>query len=80
MAGRAHKSGDGAAAGKAAAAGNGPAAAPAELEQQIRELAYGYYVERGCAEGHDLDDWLRAEAQVQQRNGGAAVGRSGAAR
>ena len=33
-------------------------------EQRIRELAYRHYVERGCVDGHDLEDWLRAEAQV----------------
>ncbi len=33
-------------------------------EQRIRELAYSRYLQRGGADGHDLDDWLQAEAQV----------------
>ena len=33
-------------------------------EDQVRALAYLFYEERGCADGHDLDDWLRAEAAV----------------
>lgn len=72
MAARAQKAGQpGAAATRGKSGGAGPAGAPIPVEQEIRELAYGYFVERGCVEGHDLDDWLRAEAQVQQRNGGA---------
>jgi hypothetical protein len=31
----------------------------------IREAAYQRYVERGYADGHDLDDWLQAEADVE---------------
>lgn len=31
-----------------------------------RELAYGHFVERGGVDGHDLDDWLKAEAQVEK--------------
>ncbi len=52
---------------------DGPAAVPGEIDRQIRELAYGYFVERGRADGHELDDWLRAEAQVQKLNGSAAL-------
>lgn len=37
---------------------------PEELYQQIAELAYNLYLERGCQEGHDLDDWLEAERRV----------------
>lgn len=40
------------------------ASATPERELKIRELAYGYFEERGCAEGHALDDWLKAEQQV----------------
>ena len=72
MAARAQKAGNsGTAAARGTSRGDGSAGAPVPVEQEIRELAYGYFVERGCVEGHDLDDWLRAEAQVQQRNGGA---------
>jgi len=30
----------------------------------IRETAYAFYEARGGIAGHDLDDWLEAEAQV----------------
>jgi hypothetical protein len=34
---------------------------PQELEIQIRERAYALYEARGREDGHDLEDWLRAE-------------------
>jgi Protein of unknown function (DUF2934) len=34
------------------------------LEEEIRRLAYEFYEERGREDGHDLDDWLRAEAAI----------------
>jgi len=34
------------------------------LEHAIRLRAYELYVERGRAEGHALDDWLNAEAEI----------------
>ena len=33
-------------------------------EELIRIRAYRFYEERGCEQGHDLEDWLRAEAEV----------------
>lgn len=53
----------------------GQAPAMPDREQRIREVAYGYFVERGCVEGHDLDDWLKAESQMEQSRevGGATV-------
>ena len=48
-----------------------PSAAPArptlteeELRHQIEARAYGFYLERGKEDGHDLADWLQAEEQV----------------
>jgi len=32
----------------------------------IRQTAYSLYVARGCVDGSELDDWLQAEAQVDQ--------------
>ncbi|MGC2196231.1 MAG: DUF2934 domain-containing protein [Terriglobales bacterium] len=32
-------------------------------EQEIRRRAYALYEERGREDGHDMDDWLDAEAQ-----------------
>jgi hypothetical protein len=33
-------------------------------EDIIRAHAYRFYEDRGCEDGHDLEDWLRAEAEV----------------
>jgi len=33
-------------------------------EDMIRAHAYRFYEGRGCEDGHDLEDWLRAEAEV----------------
>ncbi len=33
-------------------------------EELIRERAYQLYEERGCEHGHDLEDWLTAEAEI----------------
>ena len=34
------------------------------LEEDIRRRAYELYERRGREDGHDLDDWLRAEAEI----------------
>ena len=33
-------------------------------EEIIRVRAYHLYEQRGCEHGHDLEDWLQAEAEV----------------
>lgn len=30
----------------------------------IREAAYYRYLERGCCDGHDVEDWLDAEGKI----------------
>lgn len=35
-----------------------------ERQRMIQEAAYYHYVQRGFANGHDLDDWLAAEAEL----------------
>lgn len=35
-----------------------------EPQQKIRERAYQLYQERGRRDGHDVEDWLRAEAEI----------------
>jgi hypothetical protein len=37
---------------------------PIQVEEQIRLRAYGLYEARGREDGHDLDDWLKAEAEI----------------
>ena len=33
-------------------------------QAEIARRAYELYLERGCANGQDLDDWLRAEREL----------------
>ena len=47
-----------------------------DLEPEVRyrmisEGAYHRYVDRGCADGYDVDDWLAAEADVERELRGA---------
>jgi hypothetical protein len=35
-------------------------------QQQIAERAYQIYQERGGEEGHDLEDWLQAELELNE--------------
>ena len=34
------------------------------VEEQIRTRAYDLFEARGREEGHDLEDWLEAEAEI----------------
>jgi hypothetical protein len=34
------------------------------LEEEIRRRAYALYEQRGREDGHDLHDWLHAEAEL----------------
>jgi hypothetical protein len=34
------------------------------LEEEIRRRAYALYEQRSREDGHDIDDWLRAEADL----------------
>jgi hypothetical protein len=35
-----------------------------DLEEQIRLRAHELYVARGREDGHELEDWLRAEDEI----------------
>ena len=35
------------------------------IEEQIRLRAYELYVQRGCASGSEVDDWLQAEEEIR---------------
>jgi hypothetical protein len=37
-----------------------------DLQTRIRDVAYQLYVQRGCVDGHDLEDWFEAESIVRQ--------------
>ena len=36
-------------------------------KKQIEARAYELYLQRGCEDGHDVDDWLAAEKELKQR-------------
>ena len=36
-------------------------------EHEVRELAFRLYEERGRESGHDVEDWLKAEAIIRER-------------
>ena len=38
-----------------------------ELEYQIRRRAYELYEERGREDGHEEEDWLRAEEEITSK-------------
>ena len=42
------------------------------IDQRIRQRAYELYVQRGQADGHDLDDWLQAECEIKATEENAA--------
>ena len=42
------------------------------IEERIRRRAYEIYEERGREEGHVLDDWLQAEAEITSKAAKAA--------
>ena len=43
---------------------NEPTRSAATSGEQIAARAYQLYLARGCAEGHALEDWLQAEAEL----------------
>jgi len=43
-------------------------------EDIIRARAYQFYEERGYEDGHDLEDWLRAEGEIIGKKPAAAEG------
>jgi hypothetical protein len=36
-------------------------------QDEVANRAYEHFVARGCAHGHDREDWLRAEAELIKR-------------
>jgi Protein of unknown function (DUF2934) len=50
-------------------------------EELVRQRAYQLYEERGREDGHDVDDWLRAEAEMlRKRPRGSVTDHEAAAR
>ncbi|MBL8344639.1 MAG: DUF2934 domain-containing protein [Rubrivivax sp.] len=44
-------------------------------EALIRIAAYSFYERRGYVSGHELEDWLQAEMEVDRQMGGAPLSR-----
>jgi DUF2934 family protein len=36
-------------------------------KKQIEARAYELYLQRGCGDGHDVEDWISAEKELKQR-------------
>jgi len=47
-----------------------PAREELPTNEEVARLAYEIYLERGCAPGQDVNDWLQAERELQERAGG----------
>jgi hypothetical protein len=50
-----------------------PAQAPTANGRDIARRAYELYLARGCDAGHDVEDWLQAERELQETVGSAGV-------
>ncbi|HVZ15675.1 MAG TPA: DUF2934 domain-containing protein [Terriglobales bacterium] len=44
-----------------------------DFSEQIRARAYQFYEERGRTDGYDMEDWLRAEAEMREYANQAAA-------
>ena len=40
---------------------------PDQIQEEIRQRAYELYEARGRGDGSDLDDWLMAEAEINEK-------------
>lgn len=38
-----------------------------KIQEQIRQRAYELYEQRGREDGHDIDDWISAELEVNRQ-------------
>lgn len=45
----------------------------ARIEEAIRQRAYELFETRGREEGHELEDWLRAEKEITRSKSDAAA-------
>ena len=48
---------------------------PLITEDAIAQRAYALYYARGCEHGHDVEDWLRAERELQEANNALSPGK-----
>jgi len=40
---------------------------PHPTREEVELRAYQIYIERGCPDGHDVDDWLQAEHELSEK-------------
>jgi hypothetical protein len=40
---------------------------PHHMRDEVELRAYQIYIERGCPDGHDVDDWLQAEHELLEK-------------
>ena len=38
------------------------------MKKRIEARAYELYLQRGCEDGHDVEDWLTAEKELKRRD------------
>ena len=50
-----------------------PAQVPTANGRDIARRAYELYLARGCDPGHDVEDWLQAERELQEAVGSAGL-------
>jgi hypothetical protein len=46
---------------------------PAVTESDIARRAFELYCDRGCEDGHDVDDWLTAERELRDLSNSSAA-------
>lgn len=49
------------------------------IDEQIRQRAYEFFLARGATHGHDVEDWLRAQAELRQVTDGKDAASEGRA-
>ncbi len=48
--------------------------------ERIAQRAYEKWLKRGCGHGHDMQDWMEAEAELRAEMARGAIGTMGAPR
>ena len=49
---------------------NTPVTQPYPTHEEVQRRAYEIYLSQGGTDGRDLDNWLQAERELSQANGG----------
>jgi hypothetical protein len=47
-----------------------------DFEKEVEKMAFDLYVQRGMTDGHNLDDWFRAEKIVMARHASSGKSRT----